>query len=238
MVVNETQETEQSIFTLLKQAFLNIRILVGKWYVLAPLLLVYIITVVAEPYFYKVFIDTLDSALSGKNSISAVSWHLGYISIGWIVLVLVSLASFTVYDFLVNTYVNRDWEISMQKVSAHMLRLPIEYHLKVNIGERQKLVERGNDALWNVAWNIYIQIVPSIFVFISLLVMGFYINPILTLVSLSILPVGIIISATIGAKAHRKQKEASNLWDAVYGRFADALVNLPFIRILAKENTE
>ena len=51
--------SSNSILPLLRKALRNSRKLVGKWYVLTPLLLIYVLTVVSEPYFYKLFVDAL-----------------------------------------------------------------------------------------------------------------------------------------------------------------------------------
>jgi hypothetical protein len=39
------------------------------------------------------------------------------------------------------------------------------------------------------------------------------------LASLAILPVGVIVSMTIGKKAHLLQKIVNDLWDKIFGRF-------------------
>ncbi len=58
------------------------------------------------------------------------------------------------------------------------------------------------------------------------------------LISLFVLPIGIMISMTIGKRAHTLQKNVNNLWDKIFGRFGDGLTNLGIIRLYSREKQE
>lgn len=207
-------------------------------YWLLPLLFVYVAMVVTEPYFYKLFVDTLQTALGKPELFQATSLYFMQISALWIVLVLLSIGTFTLYDFAINTLANKGWNEFSLATSKKMLRLPMEYHISTAPGEKQKIYDRGMDTVWNTAYETYVVILPQILVFISLLVFGFVINPIMMGISLFVLPIGVIVSITIGKKAHALQKITNNLWDGIFARFGDGLTNLGIIRLYARESRE
>lgn len=212
--------------------------IIRSWYWLLPLLLVYVALVVSEPYFYKLFVDTLQTSLAKPELLAATSTFFVKISILWIGLVLLSIATSTLYEFSIASLANRGWNIFCLATTKKMLRLPMEYHVSTSLGERQKIYDRGIQAVWDVAYDVYVVILPQIFIFISLLVFGFYINPMMMLISLFVLPIGIVISVTVGKKAHTMQRRADNFWDKVFGRFMDGLTNLSIVRLYAREKYE
>lgn len=58
------------------------------------------------------------------------------------------------------------------------------------------------------------------------------------IISLFVLPIGALISFTIGKKAYLLQKSVNDLWDKLYGRFGDGLTNLGIIRLYTREKHE
>ncbi len=209
----------------------------SAWWLL-PLLLVYVALVVSEPYFYKLFVDTLQTSLAKPELLAETSAFFVKISALWIGLVLLSIGTSTLYEFSIASLANRGWNTFCLATTKKMLRLPMEYHISTSLGERQKVYDRGIQAVWDVAYDVYVVILPQIFIFVSLLVFGFYINPMMMLISLFVLPIGIAISVTVGKKAHTMQKRADNFWDKVFGRFMDGLTNLSIVRLYAREKRE
>jgi ABC-type multidrug transport system fused ATPase/permease subunit len=188
-------------------------------YWLLPLLLVYVAMVVSEPYFYKLFVDALQSSLGKPELFEQTSVFFMQISVLWIVLVLLSIGTFTLYDFAIQYLANSDWTDFTLTTTKKMLHLPMEYHISTNSGEKQKIFDRGVEVVWSVAYETYVNILPQILVFIFLLLFGFYINTEMMIISLFVLPIGALVSFTIGKKAHLLQKTVNDLWDKLYGRF-------------------
>lgn len=186
---------------------------------LLPLLFVYVTLVVSEPYFYKLFVDNLQVSIGKPELFAQTSSLFVQISVIWVLLVLLSIGTFTLYDFSIQTLMHGDWKKFALTTSEKMMQLPMDYHISTNLGERQKIYDRGIDAIWNTGYEMYLNILPQIFIFISLLIFGFYINPLMMVISLSVMPIGIIISMTVGKKVHILQKTANDLWDKVFGRF-------------------
>lgn len=138
-------------------------------YWLLPLLLVYVAMVVSEPYFYKLFVDTLQSSLGKPELFEQTSVFFIQISALWIVLVLLSIGTFMLYDFAIQYLVQKDWKEFSLTTSKKILHLPMDYHISTNPGEKQKIFDRGIDTVWNIAYETYINILPQTLVFLSLL---------------------------------------------------------------------
>lgn len=212
--------------------------IIRSLYWLVPLLLVYVAMVVSEPYFYKIFVDTLQSSLGKPELFEETSVFFLQMSLVWIVLVLLSIGTFTLYDFSINTLANNGWKEFALRTSKKMLHLPMEYHISTAPGEKQKIYDRGVEAVWSIAYETYISVFPQLLVFVFLLIFGFYVNPLMMLISLFVLPIGAVVSITIGKRAHVLQKTVNNLWDRIFGRFGDGLLNLSIIRMYVREKKE
>jgi hypothetical protein len=131
---------------------------------------VYVAMVVSEPYFYKLFVDTLQNTIGKPELFVQTSLYFMQISALWIFLVLLSIGTFTLYDFAINTLANKGWKEFSLATSRKMLHLPMDYHISTPPGEKQKVYDRGIDTVWNVAYETYIGILPQILVFIFLLI--------------------------------------------------------------------
>ena len=77
------------------------------------------------------------------------------------------------------------------KIMMKLQFLPIEYHRNIQAGEKQKIVDRSAEAVWAVAENFILAVLPQLLVFIILLVSGIIIDPLFTFICLAFLPVGI-----------------------------------------------
>lgn len=115
---------------------------------LFPLLLVYVAFVVTEPYFYKLFVDGLETTMKAGGLTHSMSTYFIWISFAWIGLVLLSIMTYTLYDFGMQIKMNTDWELFATATSNKFLSLPLNYHISTNVGERQKIYDRGIDAIW------------------------------------------------------------------------------------------
>ena len=83
----------------------------------------------------------------------------------------------------------KDWGDFLMKIMYKMQCLPIEYHRNIQAGEKQKIVDRSAEAVWAVADNFILAVLPQVLVFIILLVSGLYIDPLFTAICLAFLPV-------------------------------------------------
>lgn len=89
------------------------------------------------------------------------------------------------------TYQNTDWANFLMASMKKILYLPIDYHLGVQHGEKQKIIDRGAEAVWQAGDNLLLRVIPQIIIAISLVIMGLYISPLMTLISLFLFPLSI-----------------------------------------------
>lgn len=84
-----------------------------------------------------------------------------------------------------------DWENFLIKSMKKMLLLPIEYHIGVQPGEKQKIIDRGAEAVWQAGDNLLLRVIPQICIAIILITIGAMIDIRMTLISLALLPISI-----------------------------------------------
>ncbi len=132
----------------------------------------------------------------------------------------------------------KDWGDFLMKIMYKMQCLPIEYHRNIQAWEKQKIVDRSAEAVWAVADNFILSVLPQVLVFFILLISGLYIDPLFTAISLWFLPIWAIGVFYLGSAAHKNQRIANKAWDRMYDRLVDGIINLPVIRIFARTKAE
>jgi hypothetical protein len=48
------------------------------------------------------------------------------------------------------TETNKDWYGFTKKAMVMLLRLPIDYHISIDHGEKQKIIDRASEAVWDM----------------------------------------------------------------------------------------
>lgn len=119
------------------------------------------------------------------------------IIIGWIVLSFASMGIRYIFAMTVLTYQHKDWEYFLMSSMQKMLYLPTDYHIGVQHGEKQKIIDRGAEAVWQAGDNLLLRVIPQIIIAFCLIIMGLTISPMMTLISIILLPVSIIGVAII-----------------------------------------
>lgn len=142
------------------------------------------------------------------------------------------------YGYLLLTKGQNDWASMMVSEVRTMMYLPTRYHISVQNGEKIKLIDRAAEAVWETADLFLFEIVPYAVFFTILTVVGFIIDPILTLSALIFLPLIILVVQSLGKKAHSKQREANTYWDRLFGRVGDVFTNIQIIKVSAREEYE
>lgn len=238
--MNQTTPTSPQIsnWKIFLQILSQLKTVRKSFWWLGILLLIYVACTVVEPYFYKLFVDEIQKIASANSTLIQSYPYLIKVSLAWIFLVWVTIIVFYIFETQTNMRANKDWERFALEMYQHILHLPVDYHISNNIGERLKIYDRGVGSVWEIGYDFFIDVIPTVLILISLLVFGFIIDPWMTLACLWILPIGILISITIGAKAHTLQREVNKLWDHIFSRFWDGFTNLSIIRLYAREKQE
>lgn len=104
--------------------------------------LVYTILIISGPFFYKVLVDSLENDIP----ITTLIW----IIIMWIISILLTIGARYIFAMVLLTQTNKDWYNFTMKVMRMMIRLPIDYHISTEHGEKQKIIERACEAVWEM----------------------------------------------------------------------------------------
>jgi ATP-binding cassette, subfamily B, putative efflux pump len=131
-----------------------------------------------------------------------------------------------------------DWANSMIHDIVEMIKLPLQYHLSEQNGEKIKLIDRGSEAVWETGDIFLLEFIPYVLLSILLIIWGFFINVTLTFVCISFLPFAFIIARHFWITAHKNQRSANKLWDKLHWRINDTLTNISLIKMLAREKHE
>jgi ABC-type multidrug transport system fused ATPase/permease subunit len=218
-----------SFSTLLEMAS-HLKTLRKDWKMITLLLIILVVCISSEPYFYKWLIGSIEK----REWLPILFQIIGI----WLVFSTATIVVRYIYGMRLLQKAMKDWGDFMMKIMYKMQCLPIEYHRNIQAGEKQKIVDRSAEAIWAVADNFILAVLPQILVFITLLISGILIDPIFTLICLGFLPVGIIGVFSLGTTAHRNQRIANKAWDRMFDRLTDGIINLPVIRIFGRIDTE
>jgi ABC-type multidrug transport system fused ATPase/permease subunit len=200
------------------------------WKVLTILLILLVSTIASEPYFYKWLISSIEN----KEWIQSLLIIIAVWAITGVSTILLRY----LYGMRLLSMAMKDWGNFLMKIMHTMQLLPIEYHRNIQAWEKQKIIDRSSEAVWAVADNFILAVLPQILVFLILLISGIIISPLLTLICLAFLPVGMLWVFYFWNTAHKNQRIANKKWDSMYDRLIDGIINIPVIRIFARAHKE
>ncbi len=230
---NDTQKSKlhilQSIFSHLHEVRQQ------KWKIWFMMIL-YITTIASEPYFYKILMDGLEQEL--RSPLWYVPQTVIIIIIVWLLITIAAIGTRYLFAMTLLKYQHNDWNNFLIKSMKKMLLLPTDYHLGIQHGEKQKIIDRGAEAIWQAWDNLLLKVIPQICITIILVIIGLMIDVRMTLISLFLLPLSIGWVAWIWKVAHDRQRSANKLWDKAFSRIWDSFTNLNIIRIFARRNHE
>jgi ABC-type multidrug transport system fused ATPase/permease subunit len=150
-------------------------------------MIVYVAFLSSSPYFYKLLIDSLESNLSQK----IFDGRMLFLILIWLFVIIGTIAMRYLYGMVLLETVQKDWFAFLIRSMKMMLRLPIDYHISIQHGEKQKLIDRASEAVWEMGDNGMLHIIPQILVTIILILSGILIDPVMTGISLILLPIAI-----------------------------------------------
>lgn len=202
------------------------------------LLLLNILFIISEPYFYKHFIDNIQQFLSNSINFEEIKRNSIFLIFIWIVISISWVVAWFFYEIIILNIMHKDWKQFILKMWRNFVYLPYEEFVNSNPGKQQSIFQKWEDAFWYIWRHFMVSILSQSLIFISLFAYWFYINWRMTLVSLIFLPFSIMTSFFVWTKAYNMQKENNILWNKSFQRFNDALNNIWIIKIFAKEKQE
>lgn len=178
-----------------------------------------------QPFLYKIIVDILTHGLTLGFSPQDQT-HLIELVAGWFFLALSG-------NIVGPQVLYLGWNMGNQIMTAfshdayrRTLRLDWEQHTKKHSSEHAKLLENGNDALWRMNEWWLNRIIPSLFGFVAMLCLAFWVNWKMTLVSLTVIPLGLTVIIVILTRAEEEQREVNQLWEKINEHASDQIGNI------------
>ncbi len=226
--MNDT-EVKMNKIKILKSIFSHLHeIKKAKWKIWI-LMTLYIGTIASEPYFYKILMDSLEDEL--KSPVWIIPQSVIIIICLWLLITIAAIWTRYLFAMTLLVHQHQDWQNFLLKSMQKMLLLPIDYHIGVQHGEKQKIIDRWAEAVWQAGDNLLLKVIPQICIASILIAVWISIDIRMTLISIILLPISIGGVVWIGKKAHTSQRSANKLWDKAFGRISDSFTNLNITRI-------
>jgi ABC-type multidrug transport system fused ATPase/permease subunit len=205
------------------------RELIPKLWWVVPATMAVVCAKLAEPYMYKLIIDSLPSMVPG-SSFEGVYPMLGV----WLGIMLFGILVAYVRRNQFHHAMQLQWGRVIGRGMESLLKKDQHYHLAVNNGEKIKLFNRGVDAIYDATSSVVLDVSQSAFLLVGYVAVALYVSPMFTLTLLGILPILVLPAIALGNAAHRLQKIATKSWDLVYSVIGDSITNQAVVRLFAR----
>jgi ATP-binding cassette, subfamily B, bacterial len=129
--------------------------------------------------------------------------------------------------------VHRDYVFRSQKT---VLSWDPERFGRTSLGATAKRFDRTWEAAWTLSSRMLTDILPSSIVFVVFVVVGFWLDWRMALVTLSVIPVLATLTLVAYRYADNKQRELNEAWDEVSRNFSETLQSILPIKAFAGEN--
>ena len=200
------------------------------WKKLTVLLIIFVLLLSSEPFFYKYIIQAFQDSWS--------IWILSGIIILWIVTSIATIGIRYLYGITLLDAANYDSVGFCLRGMKQYRSLPIEYHRNVQNGEKQNALNRADEFVWAFLDTVILEILPQILMILILIVSGFIIAPMFMTVLLFFVPVITVGVYYAWSTAHSKQKMVNKYWDKLHDRLSDGFVNLLITRVFSRSHYE
>jgi len=189
----------------------------------------------AEPYLYKLMIDTLTTFQ--HDPITAFHSTVVYMMI-WAVISMTGLILFGLYRYIVNMIfldVHADYyKYAFSKIVA----LDIRKHLEKKSGELVKKFDNASEAIFYLPFQVFVSLLPSWMTFVAVLLVASLIHWPMTLITASLIPVYILIFYFGAMRTGKKQREAIDRYNEAIGRAYDTVTNIQVVKSFVQESRE
>ena len=108
----------------------------------------------------------------------------------------------------------------------HILHMDVAQHTQRRAGAIIKKIDNAADQIWDLGFEIFATIIPSLIAGVLFLIFAFWINVELTLIVTIALGLYAVMLALITRKAHPLQSTISRIWVSVIGRAYDVAMNV------------
>lgn len=201
--------------------------------VIGVLFLIVISTIarLGQPYLFKMMVDILTSGLVAGFFADADLHYLLFIVAGWFALTVFSTIATAQSQYLT-------WELgnhSSQKVHVEgyrrLLRLDYQEHKKRHSSYYAETVDDADTSMWEMTNWWFNRFIPGIIGFIGMLMIAFSVSWQMTLLSLTVIPPGLLIVMRLIAKNEARQHFVNKLWKLKHEHLSDQLSNIAVYKL-------
>ncbi len=180
----------------------------------------------AEPYLYKVVVDALTDGLLSHNFSEAIL-HTLLLAVGvWFCLSILNNILSSQSNFLVWAIGNDSSQWVHITGFKKLLRMDYFRHTQKHSSRICKIIDDADSTMWEMTNWWFASFVPATLGFVGMLAIAFSVSWQMTLVSLSILPMGLGMIITIIRRAEGEQHKVNKLWEKKSEHMADQVANV------------
>lgn len=205
--------------------------------VLSVLILTSTVVRLIEPYLYKIVVDELTAGLLAHVFTQAALNTL-FITVGiWFALSITNNILGAQLNYLVWLIGNESSQHVHINGFKKLLRMDYFRHTQKHSSRITKIVDDADSTMWEMTNWWLASFVPAILGFCGMLVIAFSMSWQMTLVSLSILPIGLGMIITIIRRAEGEQHKVNKLWEKKSEHMADQVANVITYKLNQDERT-
>lgn len=180
----------------------------------------------AQPYLYKVVVDTLTEGITAGQFSAEQTSFLYWIVGLWFV--------FSVCHNLFNARKNfLSWRIGgLASEAVHMqgfrrlLRLDYQKHTREHSSKFAKIVDNADTSMWEMIQWWLNRFLPATISFIAILFIAFSVNWQMTLMALAVIPPYLIVTFSVLKKYEDEQHKVNKLWNIKHEHLSDQIANI------------
>lgn len=209
----------------------------AKWYYLASITTTILVSIalVLEPVVYGRIVDIVINVLQ-VNDTSTLMQDITLLLMAWIGIFLFNTIFSILARYLSWNGTNLASSNFAKTSTSKMLLWSQQRFANIQAGKLIRTFDESWNALHKIPGNITNHIAPTLFSFISVIVIGLYINWQLTLASLVMLPVAIFMGMYSWKKASPKQRKVFEGWSDLSKHIGETVNNVTTIQNYAQED--
>ncbi len=154
----------------------------------------------------------------------------------WILYIIFKIGLSYIYDFYFSMkYSVLNFHDINSYYAKKIIKMSMPEYLSKKTGSIYKILNKWSDDQFFFTRDIFAEILANITIVISTIVIIFYINPTMALISLIPLPIMVIIGTFIYKKLAPKQWETDREYDKIYESVGNVMSNFSLTKILNLE---
>src|SRR3989344_5257549 len=206
-------------------------------YGLFALLLMSVVMRLAEPYLYKVIVDTLAAGLINSLNFTASQLQTLVIAVAiWFVIAVILNVTSAQAAYLTWKIGNR----SSQRVSMagyrRLLQLDYAEHIKRHSSKLSKIVDNADISTWEMTNWWLSRFFSAILGFVGMLIIALSVSWQMTLVAISVIPPGLWFIMHHVKKYEAEQRRVNKLWEEKHEHLSDQVSNVITYKLNPRES--